>query len=301
MEILRYKQKNWVLQTSFLFLWLTAIGVLAWLVWINWNAGLPYLLRASHTGLTGALLAYMFALFAVITGWCVIMHPLTNTLSWWMHVRIYCATLAARRLPGTLWYIGGRIALYQRVGVSVRVISLASGIEYLVTLVAGAVVGIAFVTDIPLVARLLSLFAAVASILLFYPIVIRLLKQRFRSSEKIPSAKRILAYLSVYGGMWMLSGIMLGQLISAFQLLTLEQTYRVIGVWSISGTVGLLTLFLPSSFGVTELTLVVLLSQTTALPLATVVAILSRLFTTFLEIILSVVFYPILKKSNDWS
>jgi uncharacterized membrane protein YbhN (UPF0104 family) len=59
-----------------------------------------------------------------------------------------------------------------------------------------------------------------------------------------------------------------------------------------------LTIFLPSSLGATELSLMVFLTKLLPLPLAGTIAIAIRLFTLLMEILLSAAFYPIVMR---WS
>jgi hypothetical protein len=83
-------------------------------------------------------------------------------------------------------------------------------------------------------------------------------------------------------------------------LLSTWDTLYITGAWGVSGMLGLLTLFLPSSFGVAELSLTAFLVKLVPFTIAGTIAIGVRIFTLVMEILLSAAFYPfILRYSHD--
>jgi hypothetical protein len=97
---------------------------------------------------------------------------------------------------------------------------------------------------------------------------------------------------------WLMGGIMLAQIVGAFSVIGPQQLVYFIGAWSIAGAGGMLTVLLPSSFGVTELALTFFLSRMLPLPLAATVAVLTRILTTLGEIALSIASYFFLKRAG---
>ena len=61
----------------------------------------------------------------------------------------------------------------------------------------------------------------------------------------------------------------------------------VITSWALTGAISFVAFFLPHNFGVTEITLTFLLSRFIPLPVAILVALTSRIFTTIIDIMFS--------------
>lgn len=291
-----------VAKVGTLLVWL---GYLAFVVWIGWddrNTIIRYLVQADYLRLLSAIGSYVASLGAVLIGWAAIMRAFVEPLSWWTHVQIYCITLAARRLPGTLWYIGGRLVLYNRLGIPWALVSLASGIELVVSVVAGGLVGLVLLPfGLALSAQAVALLAGgvLAGSLILHPSGLRVLV-RLSGNPSVDTIRirYICIWLLAYSAAWVMGGVMLGQIIGAFQSLGSGEMCLVIGAWALAGAAGLLTCFLPSSFGVTELTLVALLSQVMPVSLVVMIVILTRILTILFEVIISAVF-ALLKSSVD--
>jgi len=90
---------------------------------------------------------------------------------------------------------------------------------------------------------------------------------------------------------------MLVQIINVFQAVQSREIVLIIGAWALSGAAGILTLFLPSSFGMTEVALTILLSQIMPLSLAGTVSIITRLLSVLFELIVAMIFFPIIRRS----
>lgn len=292
-----------IAQVGTLLVWLGCLAVVGWIGWYDRNTIIPYLVQADYLRLSSALGGYIASLVAVLIGWSAIMRSFAGPLNWWTHAQIYCATLAARRLPGTLWYIGGRLVLYKRLCISRTLVSLASGVELVVSIVTGGLVGLVLLPfGLSLYTHLIVFLVGgvVAGILTLHPVTLRtIMKWIGKPLTQAVSFKDTLVWLLAYSAMWVMSGMMVGQIIGAFEPVGLREMVLIIGAWALSGTAGMLTFFLPSGLGVTELTLAVLLSQIMPLPLAAFIALLTRILITLFEVSLSVIFYAVMKHSAD--
>lgn len=290
-------------QIIMLLIWVPLTGLTLYSAWYNRNAVLPYLANANYSSFLLALLFYLAALPVVTLGWSLIMRSFAGPIGWSTHAVIYCVTQGARRLPGTVWYVGGRLVLYKRLGVSRVQVAIASGVELAVSVVSGFLVGLALLPlGLRLPAPMIPVLIAglVIGILALHPSVLaHLMHWIGRPMAKSASFKDTLAWLGAYAGMWLLSGGMVVQIVSVFQSLTVEETVYVIAAWAFSGAVGLLTVFLPTSLGATELAMAVLLSRIVPLPVAVAVSILIRILTTTFEVILAVALYPFVSHSKD--
>ncbi len=283
-------------------MWAPLVALTIYAGWFNRDTLVSYLARANYANLLVAFIFYLGALSVVILGWCLIMRPFAGTIGWRTHLIIYGATNAARRLPGTIWYIGGRLVLYHRLGVSSTLISVASGIELVVSLVSGLVVGLAllpFSPNVPIEVVVVLIVGILMGVVALHPRVLSWLMRRIGK----PMTKGVrwwdaFLWLNAYAGMWLLSGAMLVEIVSAFQSLGVPEVIYVVAAWSLSGAVGLLTFFLPSTFGATELTLAVLLSRIMPTTLAVAISVLVRILTTAFEVSVAAVMYPLLRRSK---
>ena len=303
-KLLRSRQKmgvkkRWLVRGTVLLFWIVCLGLFFWFGWKNRGMIIPYLVGANYYHFIGVSFAYLGSLIAAVINWSVIMLDLDGSLSLWKNAQIYSITLASRRLPGTIWYVVGRTAMYQQLGVTKTTVVVASSIELIITLVTGGLVGLILMltsgTSLPSLVILSIVGGFILGALILHPSILKaILKYIGMNQVENLRIKNILVWFLLCVFMWIMSGLMIGQLVSVFRPITFQETFFIIGIWALSGTAGLLTFFLPSSFGVTELTLTALLSQIMPLPLAGVIAILTRLMTTLFEILLSFAFYPAL-------
>ena len=292
-------KKTWLIRGGVLLIWVICLGLIFGGGWKSRDTIIPYLLSANYFRFIGVFFFYLGSMVAPVIGWSVIMRNLDGSLGWWRHIQIYCITFAARRLPGTLWYVGGRMGMYQQLGVAKKTVLAASSIEMIALLVTGGLVGLVFMlalgTSLPTRLVLVIIAGVILGTLILQPSALKAILKRLGNNLVVNLRfHNVLVWFLLYTIAWIMGGLMISQLVSAFQPVSTRDITLIIEIWALSGTAGLLTFLLPSSFGVTELTLTFLLSQIMPLPLAGVIAILNRLMTTFFEILLSAAFYPVL-------
>lgn len=276
-------------------IWIIFLAYISWSAWTNRQILLPYLANADYSRLVSMILYYLVSLSASIIGWAAIMGSLAPNVGWWTHTQIFCLTLAARRLPGTVWYVGGRMALYPRLGVARKSVLFASSLELVVTVVSGGITALVFVllSNMKISTPALVLLAAstFAGLVVLSPPMLRaILKPIDPSLAHRVRLGSLPLWVLAYIFMWTTSGLMVSQLVSMFQPIQSAETLLVIAAWSVAGTIGLLTVFLPSTFGAVELALTALLTPLLPLPLAGAVAIGVRLFSLLMEALLAAIF-----------
>jgi hypothetical protein len=96
---------------------------------------------------------------------------------------------------------------------------------------------------------------------------------------------RMLGWTGAYSLIWVLGGVTLYCLTRALYPLPTAHLLGVIGIWSLAGTISHLALFLPAGLGIRELSLVAMLSAFTPLPVAVIVAIVTRIWYAVLELL----------------
>lgn len=293
-----FQNKKWT-RRLMTILWILLVGFILWGMWKYRLQIIPYLQHANYFNLVITSIFYVIAIAFACFGWITVIRPFTPDLKPWKHIYIYCATLASRRLPGTIWYIGGRLTLYKQLGISQLSISIASTIEIVISIVSGCIVSLAlFPFGLKLsgpVMGLMGLGILLGLIAVHPKILERLFNKLGRPLSQKINYKDTLIWLIAYSGSWITGGLMFYFLINTFQPLLLDKLMFVLVSWSTSGVAGLLTIFLPSSFGVTDLSLSAFTATLLPLPMAVVIAIINRIFISLIEVILSAIFYFFLK------
>jgi uncharacterized membrane protein YbhN (UPF0104 family) len=288
---------NKVLRFLILPLWAGLLFLVIYQGWTNWDKLIPILSDAEYSRIIPAIIYYLLSLIAAIAGWLLIIRTFDHSPGWWKNIKIYSVTLAARRLPGTFWYVGGRILMYQRIGVRKTSIILASVIELTSSFITAGAIGVGFfsligneISDTLQVVISLIIFCG---LILIHPNVIRLLLRRIGLYHSLKASTfDWFLWLLSFSVMWIMSGMMVVQLVNIVTPMELKDLSFVIGAWSLSGMVGFLTILLPSSFGVTEISLMAFLTKLLPLTLAGSIALATRLFTLLMEVLLAAAFYP---------
>ena len=74
--------------------------------------------------------------------WGSIMRNLGSRFAMLDHIHVYASTYLSRFLPGTIWYVVGRSAFYRMEGETARSVTVGSGIELLLSTIAGAMLAL---------------------------------------------------------------------------------------------------------------------------------------------------------------
>ena len=282
-------------------IWAVLFAFLAYTVWKSRDQLLPYLAKADYSQFLIVALVYLVALFLAVLNWAVIMHAFESSISFWMHAKIYLVSMVSRRLPGTIWYVGGRMIFYKKLGVPSVKTASASGIEFIISFVADALLAAIF---IPLGLNLSKIWL----IPLVLVVVVGLLVLRPKTVEKIMiklnhplaqpvSTSQVISWLLLRMALVLAGGVMIFFTIRIFTPLGLDSLLFVLGARALSGAAGMLTFLLPSSMGASDLTLLAMLSTIIPTSLATVIALLVRIYTTLFELVFGLIFFILLNKS----
>ncbi len=277
-------------------IWVAGIAILVWLAYRYQEEIIPYLADADYAFLALSTLGNLLSILFATLGWMLLLRSFGARLNFSTHFKVYAVTLASRRLPGTLWYVGGRVLLYHRLGVSRTLVSLASGLELFIFAMSGGLVGFLLLFPRLDLSRFSTAFlglALVAGVLFLAPNLVswgyRLLK---RPLTRKVSPLSFLTWLPPYALGWLSGGLNVAFTLRAFHADMEGQLGYILGSWALSGALGTLTFFLPSSFGVSEVSLAFFLSQIIPVPLAGTVAIIIRLVGIAFEFALAAILYP---------
>lgn len=296
-----YARHGKLLKVVLYLIWAVLFAFLAYTVWKSRDQLLPYLAKADYSQFVIVVGVYLIALFLAVLNWAVIMHAFESSISFWMHAKIYLVSMVSRRLPGTIWYVGGRMVFYKRLGVPSVKTASASGIEFIISFVADALLAAIF---IPLGLNLSKIWLIPLSLV----VVTGLLVLRPKTVQKIMiklnhplaqpvSMSQVISWLLLRMALVLAGGLMIFFTIRIFTPLEFDSLLFVLGARALSGAAGMLTFLLPSSMGASDLTLLAMLSTIIPTSLATVIALLVRIYTTLFELIFGLIFFILLNKS----
>jgi uncharacterized membrane protein YbhN (UPF0104 family) len=288
---LRWFNHPLVRRITAIVLTLPAVASMIVLLAVNWDTLTTWEWRVRPMPLVISFVAYVVALTTAILAWGQIMNTLGSPVPWRQHVRIYCITNLARRLPGALGHVAGRVILYDDKDTTSRsVIVVGSGLELILTALSGLSLGLlVWPGAVKRFSQPIWIVGGIAlGLLIVHPRVIRTLLARLGNGTKAIDRlryRRILGWLSIYGTIWLAGGIVLFALIEAIYPIPLEWLPRVVGAWSLSGMIAIVTAILPVGLGLRELTLGLFLASFLPEGIAIVIAILSRLILSLYELV----------------
>lgn len=266
----------------------------------NWQEITQFAWSINYLYLALSFVVYSLALGLAILSWGAIMRKFGGDCSFMKNARIYCLSSLARRIPGTLWYVAGRVYWYEKEGIPKLATSAGVLWEMIVLILSGFFV---YLLSLPVRRGLgsvgspyLVLLAVPLGLVVMYPSVLSrslnsLLRRLGRRQVVITvNQKDTVSWLVRYALVWVMGGLILFLFVNAFAPIPLVHLPAVIGIWGLSGAVASLAFFVPAGLGIKEVTLVLLLSQYLPLSIATVLALLLRVWLTLSELIWTLVF-----------
>lgn len=223
--------------------------------------------------------------------WRLIIVRLGRMIGSWGDIEIYSYSYLMRHLPGMIWYLAGRAAMYRRRGIRASVALVASGLEWFLLLVAAFLVYGTFTvmgSDVSLASIILLAALTVAAAFglrqallagskLPAPGSVRL-RLTALATESIPGATDLILWLSLYVLAYFIGGWMLLILVNGVAPEVTLGLGTATRIWALTGGIGsLLSAIVPAGLGIRELTLAVLLSPAMSRTGAVLVAILLRM------------------------
>lgn len=237
-----------------------------------------------------ACVFFMCAIVGAALLWADIMRVLDSRMAIRLHVRIFCISHIAKRLPGTVWYVASRSYLYKQYDESLRRVTIGTGLEFILIFLAGALVSaIAIFTSTVQISQQNAFMLAgftLFGIVIIHPRCIKWLMERIHleSSPKWRYSD-IMRWLLGYAILYILGGIVLFLIGNAVIPIDVHYLLYVLGIWSVVATLSILVFFLPSNFGFTEIGLSLLLSAIIPSSLAVLIAVMAKFLMILYEFI----------------
>jgi uncharacterized membrane protein YbhN (UPF0104 family) len=290
--VLRLTAHPWLRRGITIALTLVAVASMVALLYANWDTLRAFEWHIRPFPLVLSFLAYSLALAFAILAWGGIMSNLGTSVPWREHIRVYCVSNLARRLPGVLWHVVGRIALYDHAKAGPAAVSVGSALELVLMALSG--IALAVMTWPTMAAERLHpawiVGGLVLGLTLIHPRVLHIPLQWVQAPKEADLGPRlqyrqVFGWLLLYGGSWLAGGMVVYALIAAIYPVSLAQLPQIIGAWSLSGMVSVVAVFLPVGLGLRELALGLLLSTFLPDGLGILVAVIIRLLLTLYEVL----------------
>lgn len=263
----------------------------------NWKNITAFPWQCKWANLGAGALTHLLALGTLFLSWHQIMRRLGGSDNWRKDFEVYSLSVLARRIPTPVWYVGGRLYLYREYKVSSAIVLSATALEIVLIALSGVA---CYLLLLPLYKHISAqilpweigyvCLLILISVLGFNPnflidISNRALRLLGRPQMSASVTRMDLTiWEAIYLGTWLLDGLSLYLIVSAFVPKSLPVP-DIVGVSTISALVGLATLALPAGFWLKELTISALLSTWMPLSVGIVVAICYRLTHILLEIL----------------
>lgn len=272
----------------------TALFFLSGLVYRQWDRIQAYPWRLTWPWLIGSFFALEVTWLLLVGLWRWLIGRLGGPLGLAQAWRIWWLSNIIRYIPGNVWQYLGMVYLCQEAGIS-RVQTLTSVVLHQVVFVwvGLAIAGLYFLVtwNLEVGTRILPFLVAMPAILfLLQPsvfgrainaLLIRMGRQPIQSNL---TGRDLLALFTAHGISWLLYGLSFYLFVLAAYPVDLSELPRLGASFTAAYVVGFLSLVTPSGLGVREGVLIYLLSLSLPLPVATVLAVASRLWLIVSEI-----------------
>nr|WP_238430746.1 lysylphosphatidylglycerol synthase transmembrane domain-containing protein [Frankia nepalensis] len=275
---------------------LVAFGLLVVALVSGWHEVGASIRSLSALGVAGSGVATVVAVGLTVLSWRAVLAGLGANLPVRAATRIFFVGQVGKYIPGSVWPVLAQMELSRDYGVPRPRSAAASLIVLALAVPCG---GLAAAVTLPFVSRdalthYWWAFVAVPvfMVLLWPPVLGRLLAVAFRLLRRPPMAEPLPARAVLAGAGWLLVSFAcygvatfllardLGASVSGPRLLALA-----LGGYALAWTAGFLVLVLPAGAGVREAVLVLVLSPALAREPAVVLAVVSRLLATIADLV----------------
>lgn len=257
-------------------------------------AAFPWRLNATYLALT--VVFHSLALGATFGVWHLIIARLGSVDDLKLNFRFYYISTLAKRIPSAIWYVGGRLAMYQQVGVMPSEVLNCILLENVIIGIAGVftfLIFLPFYSQLPMINVIPFAVVGIVGVLglltrpqMFVDITNWVLKRLGkRQLERIPTRRDVLLWAGLYILPWIFAGASLHCVTRALTASIGPGIVDAMGVSTLAMLVALLSMVLPSGLGLKELTSSTLLSYWMPFSSAVVISIAYRLIQTVNEMI----------------
>lgn len=221
------------------------------------------------------------------------------------YLRIYFISQMGRYIPGKVWMVLGKMELLKKEGYSRKWIAGATVLEMLLMIVGAAIViaaSLLYFQDTLFEKYRWVIYAigtfgliGISGLKFFLNLGSRILLKQTDAANagtgyQLPYKRRFLYFITLgYSASWVLQGAGFFYLIKSFYPVYHFPYYAVM-IYAASWIIGFLTLFAPSGLGAKEGIMILFLGKFSTASEAAVIAAISRVWSTGIEILIAIVF-----------
>jgi uncharacterized membrane protein YbhN (UPF0104 family) len=232
--------------------------------------------------------------------WKVLLKGLNERISLFNSVSVLAVSQIGKYIPGKLWFTFGRMYLAKKHGVSEAKTAVSTAMELALSLLAAVILfglAVALIPRGTVPSRVYLAFMLVPfCIVVVYPPILNrftgfILRRLHQPVFEVRMTfLRLLATLGLFVLMWIIQGSGCYLLIRSFYPLDLSRLPMVAGAFALSWILGFIVLISPAGLGVRESIFTFALRLVMPEPVAIIAALLSRVWITVSEGLLTVVF-----------
>lgn len=279
------------------FLILISVLFLLYAVYTGWEEINIRLKHLNYWLFLITLALYPLGFLPLIGLWHKIMCCIGGCCTFRTNARLYSLSCIPKRIPSAFWYVSSRVLLYREHQVNYAITLAGTIIETACLTFSGLLI---YLLSLPmgiiltnLNYRLLYIAIGFSALILAIPLLWTSLSHRIshwfqvrNTSVRINfNAWDVLQLIGISILAWLGGGLLLFILSNALTSLPLTHLPSVIAIWSVAGSIGLISGFLAQGLGLREATLAVMLSSYMPLPIAVAVSILFRFLLNLGEFI----------------
>jgi hypothetical protein len=281
------------------------LGFLAYNIYKNWQEIRKYPWQFDYRYLLAGFVLYTINLFATGAIWGTIITRLSGIKGYLLHIRWYCLTNLAQRLPTPIPFVGARAEVYSSLGVPRSLTLTGMSLEITITMVGALLVSI--ITLPFAVGEFTQLLGTYWMWLFLIPILLIIIKpkwlfkitgwifMKFHRTFSPPEIRSVdmLIWTGLFAVIWIVGGILYYLLANSIYPVPFNEVLGMINVFAISGVVGWLgqLLFFIPLVTVRQIAVAYLLSSFMPWPVAVGVALLTRLAVMIYEFMWAVFFF----------
>lgn len=286
-------KKN-ILKVAGLILGLVIIFFMIREVVNNWEAISPYLANMNVPVFLLSVCIYAAAFLLTGYNWTYLLWKMEKGPGRREYLNAHMVSALARYIPGGIWSIVGKAYFCNQQGVSAQATSVSIILEYVFQIASS---GLFFVVLLPFILKTgMQEWMAAAIVVLMIVILIilpfcinlgiRILSAILKKDCGNIKLKRSFVYeiLARYAGAWIVTGIGLIALVSAFSKVDFLQAVVLVLSYPVSWVVGFLSPS-PNGMGIREAILRILLGDSQAHELVLLIVVTTRLWTILGEIV----------------
>ena len=263
-----------------------------------------------------AVVLYPLGMLPTALSWHIVLDSLGVDQSVWFNLRAYSISTLPRKIPGSIWFFSSRASLYKEVEIPVSTSIAATIIEALLLSLTG--IGLAILLAGKYLVQIISenpLFAIAIPVFTILMILIvwafsnpggairKLIDGKFKLLLPRLLPTRLFRIISMMSMAWIGGGALLFITVRSVEILPVNDIFKIIGIWAISGSISLIISLGISFFGLREIALAALLGVLIPPISAIVVAIAFRIVLTLGELIWAFVIIVVanwkIKTMND--